>query len=324
MLKKSLLFDNNFWEVIALISRVDNDENLDKLFKETPIDEVGLNQIFEFIKYFNFDVKIIEKDNQKYISIPNPKEKIQFIFSFSDWLSLQYGFYEMDKDANHYFQYYVQDKVNEIKLRFPGYNLFNFPTLPESKANFPNLKSTLGNDFIEKLEMAMLQGESLFLELKGGSKIDVFPRRVLFIEESLSLVGEDINEKCLSYFPLDEILNFNVVKNRNYKSIYTNLEVNDFISQIRKMNGNESRIILKVVSEDNIEFNPPFHLMENPCLITNYEGQKIYAATVEVSDEFFNWYHTYSDSFEILEPDELNEGYKDFLKRKIKSLKSAA
>ncbi|MFZ8934792.1 MAG: hypothetical protein ACO20H_07130 [Bacteriovoracaceae bacterium] len=324
MLKKSLLFDNNFWEVLALIARMDDDEDLEKVFHEIPVSEQSLNKIFEFIKHFNFEIKIKGPKHNKCIVIPKKEELTQFIFSFSDWLSLQYTFLKEEREAFEYFQNFVQNKVNEIKIRFPGYNLFNFPAGANHEDSFPDLVNLLGEDFIQRLETSILKGENISIELHDHYKTEICPRRMLFIEDQLSVVGEDVSENCLTYFSLNDVRSFMVMTGKSHEKIYTNIQVNDFISQIRKLSGNESRIILRILSSNEIEFNPPFHLMENPCLITNYEGQKIYAATVEVCDEFFNWYHEHSDSFEILEPKSLKSSYEDYLNRKVPSLKNSA
>ena len=324
MLTKSLLFNNNFWEIIALIARSDNQENLERVFKEVPLSHKELDQIFEFIQSFDFDIRIKRNGTSHIIQIPCQKEKLQFILSFSDWLSLQYHFINSEPEAEQYFKKFVTNKIEEIKLKFPGYNFFNFPDHKKPGSDFPELRNMLGESFVESLEACIFDGLSLTANFRNGQSIDLYPKRVLFIEDNLSLVGEDIHDKCLTYFSLRDLKSFQTLKDKKYKSNFTNLEINDFISQIRMMNGKEVRLILRVIPGEEVELNPPFHLMGNPCLITNFQGQKIYAATVEITDEFFNWYHENSQTLEIIEPIKIQEAYQDFLSRKTELFKKSA
>lgn len=313
MLKKSILFENHFWEVFSLIGRIDETEgNLEEILQEIPVSEKDLERIFEFIKNFDFDITLKEKQGKKFLSIPNHKEKIQFIFSFSDWLSIQYPLIEAEKTSKDYFRHYVHSKLQEIKTKYPGYELFNFPSGKNYGLNFPELRNRLGEDFLERLENGLFNKEIFELTFKDGKTLKVLPKRVLYLENNLSLVAEEISERCLTYFGLVELKSLKSAENKRYKSNFTNLEVSDFIYQIRKINGNEVRVILKIKNGADVELNPPFHLMANPCLITNYEGEKIWAASVELSNEFFRWFYDHRDDFELIEPEFIKEKFKNF------------
>ena len=64
--------------------------------------------------------------------------------------------------------------------------------------------------------------------------------------------------------------------------------------------------------------------MADPYITTNMDGHVIWAASVEVSDELFEWLYELGDKVEILDPTSIKETYLQFLQSKINPQKKAA
>jgi len=175
---------------------------------------------------------------------------------------------------------------------------------------------------IFKFESAIKNKNSIQIKIQKGEKILFYPHKIVYLDGVLSIVGESHKKKLLNYFGLQKIVDIEGISEPiDYKPNYSQIEINEFVQHLRKMNGNEVRLVLKIYGKDRVELSPPFHHLGNPFVTLNPEGDMIWAATVEPCDDLFIWLSTLGGNVEILDPESFK---KDFLQFCVNKYKKAA
>lgn len=298
------------------------ENSLDKLFNEIPIDEKFLNQMLEFLGNFDFHVKIVKKGKRRYLRVPPNKDKIEFIGSFMQWLEFQWSFYTDESSIGLSLRNLIEEKISKFQKKYPSYN--SFPNIMDLNRHnfFPENKEKLNLTFLERLEKCLRERKCLIVKMEEDSILEIYFHRILFLEGVLCLVGEDVSEKCLIYFPVEDCTEIIKETNRNYNPNFSPIEINDFIYAIRNMGGRTERIIFKIKDKDKFDFLNSYHFLSNPFCTLNNNSDLICGATVEVSNEFFWWLSKYQEILEIIDPSsiigEFNEFLNDIQKNSLK------
>ena len=167
------------------------------------------------------------------------------------------------------------------------------------------------------IENAIRTQKVIFLNLVGDKLISVYPHRLIDLDGKLTVIAEEVSERCLVYFPFNEIkaVTFDYTEESKYIANFGKMEINDFINAMRVIIGSESRLVLKIFNEKlDLESFPKTIFMENPYITTNLKGERIWASTVEKSDALFDWLYSIGHSIEILDPQDIKNEYIEFYK----------
>jgi hypothetical protein len=89
-------------------------------------------------------------------------------------------------------------------------------------------------------------------------------------------------------------------------------QVNDFINEIRAINGKQERLILKFHAQDGEDLLLKYHYLHNPYVTANAEGDLIWAATIEMCDEIYLWLYEMRDKVEVLDPGFVRKQFSKF------------
>ena len=132
-------------------------------------------------------------------------------------------------------------------------------------------------------------------------------------------VGEGLGDKCLLRIPLAEILSVAEV-GEEFQGQYSSIEIDDFVSSLRAMSENQIRLILKINSAQqfNLHFNKMF--MEKPCLFTNPQGDFIWAASLEPTNDIYEWLCELGTHVEILDPNHFKLDFLKYCEDKLKKI----
>ena len=166
------------------------------------------------------------------------------------------------------------------------------------------------NDLVSFLEEAIDEESALTLTMSDGKQPCVFPRKVVFMEGGLCLIAEGVQDNCLLSIPVDEIKSA-AEEDVEWKKIFSKFEIEDFISGLRLVTESEVRLVLKIYSQKNFNSNIKQHYFANQCMFTNPYGDFIWAASIEPSEEIYQWLAELGSDVEILDPTDFK---KDFLK----------
>ncbi len=97
-------------------------------------------------------------------------------------------------------------------------------------------------------------------------------------------------------------------------------EIEDFISGLRAVGENELRLVLKIYSQTKFETNVKRQHFANQCMVTNPMGDFIWAASIEPSDEVYEWIESLGPDVEILDPISFKKGFLEYCEAKLKKL----
>lgn len=93
-------------------------------------------------------------------------------------------------------------------------------------------------------------------------------------------------------------------------------EVEEFITAIRAMNEKETRLILKIFDPQSVNLFPDHQFLGKPCMITNPNGDLIWAAYVEACEPLYEWLLSMGESVEILDPTTFKQEYLRYCEEK--------
>ncbi len=169
---------------------------------------------------------------------------------------------------------------------------------------------------VRKIEESFAKGQFVVLNFFDRRKIHFYIHQLLFLEGELCLIGEDATSRHLIHYPISEIQDVKIELEEVYTPHYGDIEVSDFLKAIRAVNENEVRLVLKF-SNDTEEINPRYHYLGNPYVTSNWNGEKIWAATVEESDYLYQWLLDVNENVEIMDPESVKRGLLNYCKRKL-------
>lgn len=150
--------------------------------------------------------------------------------------------------------------------------------------------------------------DSISALLTNENHITIFPRVLSFYNNKIIIIGEDHSDHCLVFFPLELIKEITQWKNSEYIPNYSMLEVNRFVDSLRNLNEKSIRLIMKVKDKSFFDCIQNInHLILNPIIITNFEGEKIWAGTFEKNQWLFEWINSVDHMVVILDPVNLEE-----------------
>lgn len=172
---------------------------------------------------------------------------------------------------------------------------------------------------IKDLETGVQEKHLLNLSTAEGKSYLLQPCKVLHLEGQLSLIAEDAEDHCLIVVPLNEIAHTEVLQ-KNVQLRVTPYEVEEFITAVRAMNEKETRLILKIHDPQSINLFPDHHFLGKPCMITNPNGDLIWAAYVEPCHSLYEWLMTLGKNVEILDPVRFKEEYLSYCEEKLRKI----
>ncbi len=154
---------------------------------------------------------------------------------------------------------------------------------------------------VKEVEDAILGQRTVMVERMDGGRCELIPSRVVYLDGELSLVAEDSHDHGLVALRFAEMAKVVAVGRQKAVRAHPH-EVEEFIQALRSMGETETRLILKIKDPARFNVFPDHHFLGRPCLITNPEGEVIWAAYVEPCDELYAWLDTLGDEVEIMDP----------------------
>ena len=182
--------------------------------------------------------------------------------------------------------------------------------------------------YVEKNEVEFIQKKKLVENsiksdcditiLVNGKQQRISPYKLIYIEDDLALVFQSHNKKCLETIEMREIQN--ILACEKQERFFNNIDIENFILGIRDIYESDYRLILKSKEPRNFTQTPKHHFYAHPCLLQNIRGDFIWAASVEMHDDIFEWLLSLGQGVEVLEPMIFKQGFLDYCERKLKKI----
>lgn len=173
--------------------------------------------------------------------------------------------------------------------------------------------------FLSQLESAIESKSQIGLVTTHHKNYQVFPCKVIHLEGRLSLIAEDMNDHCLLVVPMIEVMELTTIQSTKSPRV-TAFEVDEFIVAIRSMSEKETRLILKIHDPQSVNLFPNHHFLGKPCMITNPQGDLIWAAYVEPCDDLFEWLISLNGNVEILDPTKFKDDFLMYCEEKLRKV----
>jgi hypothetical protein len=315
----SLFFNDKFWKLLNFIEGHPKQTcSSTEIAKELEIEEKELTDYFSFLGLFQLNIEIYKKNNQVKLQIGELK-KIKFDLSISEWLSLQGHFPLLEGFSGKNFNTLLKEKLQIIEEDNIGTSLYDALEIENELHESRSENSISFSLVLEEINQSQNMAQ---LCLKEDKYLDIYPHKLVHIDGYLNIVGEEVGDGCLVHIPINNIQSVIEKDKQEYSPKFSVHEINDFLMALRAVSGLEERLVLKVESQQ--KFETGYHFMADPYITTNMDGHVIWAASVEVSDELFEWLYQLGDQVEILDPSSIKEAYLQFLQSKIYPQKKAA
>lgn len=315
------IFNNHFWRILKRIDELTEMVNLEEFLSEFATEDFNCEMVYDVLQFLcslNFHVQIEEVKGEKFI-LPNKRnERIHFDLSFSEWIALQAHFPIMDEVFwDQEFHQAIRKKFAEVKSRYPGYSLDSGEMDQNLIYNFKENLPDVHQKFATIIDEAF-KTQGLLMVYIQDKCYEVFPHKLILLEGELTLVGEETIDRCLISYTMDEINKIKINSINDYVPNYSRMEVDEFVMAIRAVSGREERLVLKIDQNQPVNLNPAYQFMGHPYMTANAEGDFIWAASVEVSGELYDWLMSMEDKIEILDPQGLKSEFEKYREIKIK------
>ena len=172
---------------------------------------------------------------------------------------------------------------------------------------------------ISQLDDAVTKKALVLLTTSEGKSYQLFPSKIIHLEGRLSMIAEDANDHCLVVIGISEVREVSIIESMALPQV-ANFEVDEFIVAIRSMSEKETRLILKINDPQSVNLFPDHHFLGKPCMITNPNGDLIWAAYVEPCDDLFEWLLNLDTNVEVLDPRKFKDEFLMYCEEKIRKI----
>lgn len=341
---QSILDDSKFWEALTYLLSMDDKVELSFVEKKLKVDAEYLGKILTFLKEMNCEFKKSVVAGKVFLIPPKEKPVIKFEFNLIEWLKFQAHFPLLHGFSGKPFHQGIVDKLASIEEKYKRFDLYRGLKIFESISTFGNLVT--GIPFKKGMKMQSDEPDSVMVsEEKPDEKkmiiekalelhqclciktvehaeiVEIFPHRLVHLEGGLSLIGEEVVDRSLIYLPLSKMEKITLVKEVYEDPAFTKIDIDEFIESIRVINGNEIRLVLKIVNPENShELNPLYHYLRKPYVISNPKGDLIWAASIEECPNLYEWLSNLTTKVEILDPVSFKKNFLDYCEKKLKKI----
>jgi hypothetical protein len=316
MSEMQLILNDTFWKFLVSLEELKEKKDKTLFCASLNVDEETLTQFQLFLN--RFDVTFESDD--AFIYPLKDKCRIKMEFSLSEWLALQASFHKEGDQNNfkYYYQRIIKNKLMVAQKAFEQFNLYRKPAdISVKLSEVENLK--------KKIDYVICYKKSITIEFFNQKECVVFPHRLVFLDGILCVIGESLHDKSLVFFGVEDIKDVKDFANE-YEPNLSQIEINEFICHLRLINGKEERLILKIYSQYEADLLPSHHFLGNPFVTSNTEGEMIWAATLEMCDDLFQWLYTMKDRVEVLDPGHIRKEFSHYceIKKENSGLKKAS
>lgn len=305
-----------FWNFMSMLEEAKGPLSLDSVCGELEISDAELSFFLTFLSKLEYNVEVRLGDGERLLIPPPETSRIAFDFSLKEWLAFQAHFPDMNASEERPFHEIFVEKMAQVEGQNPEYDLFR--ALEEEGEEVAILKGEIGElgernpEILPKLYHATSEKKIIATTLSDGRSFDFYPHKIVYLDGGLSIIGEDTKDRSLLTFYIESVETLEVDEEGEYKANFTPHEVYDFIAAIRAVSGVEERLVLKVVGDAELDFKPPFIYLGNPYIAENPEGERIWAANVEVSTELYEWLYQMRANIQILDPIHMANEFEDY------------
>jgi predicted DNA-binding transcriptional regulator YafY len=318
-----MLDQQKFWEVLKYLTELDYQMSYQEICENLKITKRQLNAFISFLKDVNYEFDALEVQDEKVLRPPTEKPQVKIEMTLFEWLQFQAHFPVLETVSGRPYHANIARKLSKVEDEFKAHDLYGPLETLEQKVAIENIKlrdvdQIPKGELVSFIEESILEQKVLSLSMDHKQYV-LFPRKLIYIDNQLSLVAESLNEKCLLNIPIENISNI-FEQDRQWTQMFTKMEVDDFVSSLRSIHENEIRLVLKIYNRERFDSQLPVHQFSKACIFTNPDGDFIWAASVEPNHAIHEWLSELGTDIEILDPIQFKKDFLSYCEHKLKKL----
>lgn len=329
MSSHSLLSNEKFWSTVRYLVQLSSPVEDNDICDELGLSHGELHSYLSFLKEVDCELEVTKGPRGKMISPGIKTSKVTIEFNLLEWLQFQACFPKISEcDGEPYYKE-VKELLCKAERAHSNMDIFGPAEKLESVLDAETSQTSVIEGVFEQatvahgmpsfLEESIVDEAGLNLTFHDGQSLTVLPRKVVFLDGHLSLIGETSRDGCLTCLAIHEISGASESSEPLYKK-FSRKEIEDFISSLRAVGENEIRLVLKVCSRARFDANVKRQHFANQCMVTNPMGDYIWAASIEPSDDVYAWVESLGSDVEILDPVSFKKGFLEYCEAKLKKL----
>jgi hypothetical protein len=174
---------------------------------------------------------------------------------------------------------------------------------------------------ISSLETEINEKNCISLSFGDNVNYEAYPHRLVYISGELNLIVEKLSDRGLHHFPVGIVESSHRIETPDeFQLNFSSCEIDDFLHEIQSLDDLQTRIILKVSSLALIDLTPKYQFLDNPYLTTNSNGEMIWAATVELTEDVYKWLYCNKDYIEIIDPKSVKAQFEHYCKIRLQKV----
>jgi hypothetical protein len=172
---------------------------------------------------------------------------------------------------------------------------------------------------VSKLDEAVSQRSLVSITTTANKTYQMYPCKIIHLEGQLSMIAEDAGDHCLVVMSITDLKEVSILEAMSAPKV-ASFEVDEFIFAIRAMNEKETRLVLKIHDPQSVNLFPDHHFLGKPCMITNPNGDLIWAAYVEPCDDLFEWLLALGSNVEVMDPGKFKDEFLMYCEEKLRKV----
>lgn len=323
MSSQSMLDQARFWEIIKYLVQLDHKKNFEEICNDLNISGRQLNSFVTFLKEVNYELDHYTDGETKQLCPPNEKPNIKLEFNILEWLQFQAHFPMLSaSEGKPYHEEFVA-KLSDVEQEYSQHDLFTPMETLDGIMQMQTPQVVEGgklpkNEIIAFIEESIIESDVLNIQM-GEKNFLIYPRKIVVLDGELNLIAEGLNDKCLMNITIESIGQA-FEEDMEWTPQFSKIEIEDFVSSIRAISENEVRLVLKVYNREHFDNGVPHHHFGKPCMFTNPEGDFIWAASIEPSEDIHEWLSELGTDIEILDPIDFKKEFLNYCEGKLKKL----
>lgn len=262
-----------------------------------------------------FGAEVYTKEDECMVDIDANALQYMLPLSPSEWLCLHQVLSQVPPD-----QLQNNTSLNALKKKVTD----NGPIkavmeLLHQLENWDSQLSEVQQELVTQLDQSVERKQMITISNSHGKSYSLFPCKIIHLEGKLSMIAEDIHDHCLIVMALDEIVELNFLESSSGPRVSA-FELEEFINAIRSMSEKETRLILKIHDPQSVNLFPDHHFLGKPCMITNPNGDLIWAAYVEPCEDLFEWLLSLGSNVDILDPGRFKDEFLSYCEEKLRKI----
>lgn len=308
MTQKSAPLNANLWKKLTKMASME----LSKSWQEIA-DEVGLPEA-QALRL----MVALESAKKDLLSESGSDDEVFQAWSLSEWCQLVHVLEEQVQNSTGDSKKMLLPLLKQCRQHpaYPIYVQLRQSCQESEQSIFENeYLDTDSEKMLSKLEECVLKHELVGIEWKGHESHTVTPCKLIHLEGKMTLIGEDQQSHCLMAIPLVEMKRIKPMDEFNSMRTIA-YDVTEFVRALREMGESETRLILKISDPSSFTVSPHYEFLRGTTIITNPEGELIWAAYVEPSHELYAWLMEMGNQVEILDPPSFMKEYAAYCEEK--------